>query len=105
MNNKIKLDLEPLTPELIKKAEEELRETPERVNESLEELRKLLNENTSIYFKNSPEVLTRFLRPVKFYPESALALVSTSGGNHLSLRRGSTGLSTSLTLSYYSFSR
>ncbi|KAK6631975.1 hypothetical protein RUM44_007005 [Polyplax serrata] len=75
MNNKIKLDLEPLTPELIKKAEEELRETPERVNESLEELRKLLNENTSIYFKNSPEVLTRFLRPVKFYPESALALM------------------------------
>lgn len=76
MSKKLKLDLEPLSPELVKKAELELRETPERVVESLEELKKLLNENSNLYFKNSPEVLTRYLRPVKFYPESALALVS-----------------------------
>lgn len=76
MGSKIKLDLEPLTPELIKKAEEELRETPERVKDSVDELAKLLKDTPNLYFKPTPDVLIRYLRPVKFYPESALDLVS-----------------------------
>lgn len=76
MGRDLKLELEPLTPELIKKAEVELRETPERVEESVEELKKLLKQNSNLYYDHSPEVLIRYLRPVKFYPESALSLVS-----------------------------
>ncbi|EEB15902.1 conserved hypothetical protein [Pediculus humanus corporis] len=75
MGRDLKLELEPLTPELIKKAEVELRETPERVEESVEELKKLLKQNSNLYYDHSPEVLIRYLRPVKFYPESALSLM------------------------------
>lgn len=57
-------------------AERELRETPERVREALERLRELLKENKDIYFGEDDELLTIFLRPCKWYPESALALVS-----------------------------
>lgn len=57
-------------------AERELRETPERVREALERLRELLKENKDIYFGDEDEILTIFLRPCKWYPESALALVS-----------------------------
>ncbi|OWR51026.1 clavesin-1 like protein [Danaus plexippus plexippus] len=55
-------------------AERELRETPERVREALERLRELLKENKDIYFGDEDEILTIFLRPCKWYPESALAL-------------------------------
>ncbi|CAG9566642.1 unnamed protein product [Danaus chrysippus] len=56
-------------------AERELRETPERVREALERLRELLKENKDIYFGDEDEILTIFLRPCKWYPESALALM------------------------------
>ncbi|CAF4785777.1 unnamed protein product [Pieris macdunnoughi] len=55
-------------------AEEELRETPERVKEALERLRELLKENKDLYFGDDDEILTIFLRPCKWYPESAIAL-------------------------------
>ncbi|XP_022128839.2 retinaldehyde-binding protein 1 [Pieris rapae] len=56
-------------------AEEELRETPERVKEALERLRELLKENKDLYFGDDDEILTIFLRPCKWYPESAIALM------------------------------
>lgn len=71
-----------LSPETKQVAETELRETPERVREALERLRELLKENKDLYFGDDDELLTIFLRPCKWYPESALALVSTY---HISL--------------------
>lgn len=66
-----------LSPETKKFAENELRETPERVREALERLRELLKETKDLYYGDDDELLTIFLRPCKWYPESALALVST----------------------------
>ncbi|XP_041980387.1 retinaldehyde-binding protein 1 [Aricia agestis] len=64
-----------LSPESKEIAEKELRETPERVKEALEKLRELLKENTDLYFGDDDETLTIFLRPCKWYPESAIALM------------------------------
>lgn len=72
----VRLEVDPLTPELLEKAKNELRETPEQRKEALERLRELLKEEPDIYFSDREEVLIRYLRPTKFYPESALALVS-----------------------------
>lgn len=69
------LELSPDTKEV---AETELRETPERVREALERLRELLKENKDLFYGDDDELLTIFLRPCKWYPESALALVSSS---------------------------
>lgn len=57
-------------------AEAELRETPERVAEACQRLRELLHADKTIYFRDDDEFLLIFLRPCKFYPESAHALVS-----------------------------
>lgn len=57
-------------------AKEELRETPEVRAKAIEELKKLLAENKDLYYPNDDDFLTVFLRPTKFYPESALKLVS-----------------------------
>lgn len=57
-----------------KVAVEELRESPERIREATLELRKLLQENSTIHFDDSDEFLLRYLRPCKFYPEGAFAL-------------------------------
>lgn len=65
-----------LSPETREVAETQLRETPERVREALERLRELLKENKDLFYGDDDELLTIFLRPCKWYPESALALVS-----------------------------
>lgn len=65
-----------LSPETRALAEQELRETPERVREALERLRELLKENKDLHYGDDDELLTIFLRPCKWYPESAIALVS-----------------------------
>ncbi|KAL0274471.1 UNVERIFIED_CONTAM: hypothetical protein PYX00_006884 [Menopon gallinae] len=57
------------------KAERELRETPEVRKKALEDLRALLENEKNMYFADRDEILIRYLRPVKFYPESALALM------------------------------
>ncbi|KAJ8726551.1 hypothetical protein PYW07_001249 [Mythimna separata] len=64
-----------LSPETKEIAEKELRETPERVREALERLRELLKENKDLCYGDDDELLTIFLRPCKWYPESALALM------------------------------
>ncbi|KAJ9574885.1 hypothetical protein L9F63_007948, partial [Diploptera punctata] len=69
------METDPPRPEVLAIAEKELRETPERVKEATEALRELLKGDKTIYFRDDDEFLIRFLRPTKFYPESALALM------------------------------
>jgi len=76
MVNEVELEVGPLTPDLQEKAKNELRETPELVRTSTDELRAALLKEKNLYWGDSDEVLLRYLRPVKFYPDSALALVS-----------------------------
>lgn len=76
MAERIRIEREDLTPVLKEKAARELRETPEVVENALTELRKLLKNEKSIYYKDTDDILIRYLRPTKYYPESALALVS-----------------------------
>ncbi|CAH2988926.1 unnamed protein product [Chilo suppressalis] len=64
-----------LSPESKLVAEKELRETPERVKEGLKRTRELLKQNPDLYFGDDDEIFTIFLRPCKWYPESALALM------------------------------
>ena len=76
MSQSFELDTSPLDEETKKLAEEELRETPEIVEKALEELRELLKNDPTIYFKDDDETLIIFLRPCKFYAKSAYELVS-----------------------------
>ncbi|XP_028034135.1 alpha-tocopherol transfer protein-like [Bombyx mandarina] len=71
--HKIQLEREPVTGEaLLEKAEKELRETPEIVEKAVADLRTLLKgeKNLFVPYEND-DFLIRFLRPCKFYPESA----------------------------------
>ncbi|XP_013201282.2 alpha-tocopherol transfer protein-like isoform X1 [Amyelois transitella] len=71
--NKIQLENGPVTDKIyLEKAEKELRETPEIVKAALEELRKLLKGESNLAIPiNKDEFLMKFLRPCKFYAESA----------------------------------
>ncbi|XP_068084620.1 retinaldehyde-binding protein 1 [Anabrus simplex] len=73
--SKIGLEIVPLSDARRKQAEKELRETPERVKEATEALRALLKGDPKLKFRDDDEFLIRFLRPTKFYPESAFALM------------------------------
>lgn len=75
--NQVRLEVEPLTFDLVQKAAEELRETPDEREKAIEKLRQLLNNEPNIQFADREDVLIRYLRPTKFYPDSALALVSS----------------------------
>lgn len=77
MADQFVLDTSPISQETKKIAETELNETPERVEESVAELRRLLHENTDLYFRDDDNFLKIFLRPCHYYPESAIKLVST----------------------------
>ncbi|XP_074097677.1 clavesin-2-like [Cotesia typhae] len=69
------LEVGPLDEETKKLAEVELRETPENVKNGIATLRKLLEESKTLYYRTDDEFLLIFLRPCKFYPESAYALM------------------------------
>ncbi|EFA03468.1 retinaldehyde-binding protein 1 [Tribolium castaneum] len=69
------LDTSPLSEESRKIAEQELRETPENVAKALQELRELLKNDDTMYFKDDDETLMIFLRPCKFYAKSAYELM------------------------------
>ncbi|XP_045511033.1 alpha-tocopherol transfer protein isoform X3 [Colias croceus] len=57
-------------------ARNELRETPEIIKPAVEELRRLLEEDKELYVPCDRDAwLIRFLRPCKFYPESAYDLI------------------------------
>ncbi|GJQ82460.1 hypothetical protein Trydic_g14451 [Trypoxylus dichotomus] len=73
----LELELGPLPAELEEVARTELRETPENKKDGIEKLRELLKGETDLktpYFSDT--WLVRFLRPCKFYPDSAFELVS-----------------------------
>ncbi|KAF5274944.1 hypothetical protein FQR65_LT04285 [Abscondita terminalis] len=69
------LTLDPLNEECLKMAQTELRETPEVVQQAIAELRELLKNDPTIYFPDDDEFLIIFLRPCKFYAESAFKLM------------------------------
>lgn len=68
----------PLDEETRLVAETELRETPEIRENAIVELRKLLSENTDLYYRDDDATLLVFLRPCHFYADSAIKLVSTN---------------------------
>lgn len=70
------IDTSPPSPEILKIAEEELRETPENIERGLMELRELLAKDQTIKYETDDEFLTFFLRPCKYYAQSAYELVS-----------------------------
>lgn len=70
------LNTRPIDEETAEIAARELNETPERVAEAVPELRRLLHENTDLYYPDDDRFLIAVLRPCHFYPESAIKLVS-----------------------------
>nr|CAH7740992.1 unnamed protein product [Callosobruchus chinensis] len=75
MSGEFALDTSPASPATLALAEKELRETPEIVSKALAELRELLKNDDTIYFKDDDETLIMYLRPCKFYAESAHKLM------------------------------
>lgn len=72
----LQLEMEDLKPEVQEIARKELRETPDVKKEAIAAFRDLLKEEKDLkapYHKES--WMLRFLRPTKFYPESAHELV------------------------------
>ncbi|XP_043489510.1 alpha-tocopherol transfer protein-like [Polistes fuscatus] len=62
--------------EFKKKAENELRETPEVMAESLKTIREMVKGDKDLFVPDLDEFFIKFLRPCKWYPNSAFALVS-----------------------------
>lgn len=76
MADRCKMDVSPLTDAVKAIANKELRETPELVAESLAKLRELIKADGKIKINADDDALMLvFLRPCKFYPESALDLI------------------------------
>ncbi|XP_034941463.1 alpha-tocopherol transfer protein-like isoform X2 [Chelonus insularis] len=72
----LQFEMGPPPPEIQEVATKELRETPERQKKAVEELRELLKKETDLKCPLDNEAwLIRFLRPCKYYPESAVKLV------------------------------
>ncbi|XP_078046646.1 retinaldehyde-binding protein 1 isoform X1 [Augochlora pura] len=69
------IELGPPRPETMAVAVKELRETEENVKNGLEMLKKLLAEDTTLYYSTDDDFLMIFLRPCKFYPVSAFELM------------------------------
>ncbi|CAK1544175.1 unnamed protein product [Leptosia nina] len=71
--HRIELERDPLTEKCYtEKAEKELRETPENVEKALKELRELLKGESNLVIPIEDDAfLMKFLRPCKFYAESA----------------------------------
>nr|CAD7588686.1 unnamed protein product [Timema genevievae] len=73
---KLSLELDELNSETKEIARNELRETPDIVHNSLSVLRDLLKEEADLRTPYDNDTwLIRFLRPCKFYPESAFDLI------------------------------
>ncbi|XP_044009559.1 alpha-tocopherol transfer protein-like isoform X1 [Aphidius gifuensis] len=72
----LQFELGTPSPEMLKVAKDELRETPEIQRKAIDELRELLSKETNLKCPLDNESwLIRFLRPCKYYPESAVKLV------------------------------
>lgn len=72
----LRLDLEELDEDYQERSRKELRETPEVVENAIERLKTLLKgeETLNVPIDDIP-FLTKFLRPCKFYPDSAFRLI------------------------------
>lgn len=77
MDLKHRLEQGPAAPELQLRASLEIRETDQIRNDALAQLKALIRKDGSLDCSTEDEFLLRFLRPTKFYPESALKMVST----------------------------
>ncbi|XP_014219784.1 clavesin-1 [Copidosoma floridanum] len=76
MSGDFELQTGPLDEETKALAVKELRETEANVREGLQKLRQLLEAEKTLNFKtDDDDFLKIFLRPCKYYPESALALM------------------------------
>ena len=76
MADRCKMDTSPMSEAVRKVAEKELRETPEVSKEALAKLKELIKADGAITINvDDDNLLLVFLRPCKFYPESALALI------------------------------
>lgn len=53
----------------------ELRETPDVVQKGITDLKNLLKQNPDLHYGDSDEILTIYLKPCKYYAESALKLM------------------------------
>lgn len=72
----LRLDLEDLDDEFKARAKRDLRETPENVEEALKTIRKLIAEEPGLHLPVEDEgFLIKFLRPCKYYAESAFKLM------------------------------
>ncbi|XP_018897662.1 alpha-tocopherol transfer protein isoform X2 [Bemisia tabaci] len=72
----LRLEVEDLSPEMKEVARKELRENPDNIQAAIEELRALLQEDEELTVPLDNDTwLIRFLRPTKFYPESAYKLI------------------------------
>lgn len=72
----LRLELDELSDELKEVARKELRENDDLQKQSMEELRELLKAETDLKTPLHKDAwLIRFLRPCKYYPESARDLV------------------------------
>ncbi|XP_012289204.1 alpha-tocopherol transfer protein-like isoform X2 [Orussus abietinus] len=72
----LEFELGPPSAELQEVARKELRETPEVQKEAVDRFRELLKGETDLLCPLENDAwLIRFLRPTKYYPESALKLV------------------------------
>ncbi|KAL2716043.1 retinaldehyde-binding protein 1 isoform X1 [Vespula squamosa] len=65
----------PIDSETKVVAVKELRETEENVKNGINTLRKYIEEDKTLYFRTDDEFLTIFLRPCKYYPQSAYELI------------------------------
>lgn len=75
-DNTLEIELGELKPEAKEIARKELRETPDVVRDAVKELRDLLKEEKDLLVPIDNDTwLIRFLRPCKFYPESARDLI------------------------------
>jgi len=75
-NYTVSLHLDDLTPQMRDVAKKELRETSDNRENGIRELRKLLRKETDLHCPlENDDWLVMFLRPTKFYPESALKLI------------------------------
>uniref|UniRef100_A0A1B6DTK8 CRAL-TRIO domain-containing protein n=2 Tax=Clastoptera arizonana TaxID=38151 RepID=A0A1B6DTK8_9HEMI len=74
-DNRFRLEEEELGCKSQDFALRELRESPETVARSLQELRRIIREDEKLYFRDDDNMLMIFLRPCKFYPESAYNLM------------------------------
>ncbi|KAL3280638.1 hypothetical protein HHI36_003874 [Cryptolaemus montrouzieri] len=72
----LRLDLEELDEEYKNRAIKDLRETPENVEEALKTMRQMIKDEPGLNLPIEDEqFLIKFLRPCKFYPQSAFKLM------------------------------